>query len=163
MNTQSIKEMKREMANGTNQYLVFILNDTRFGINLLNVKEILGDPEFSQVPEMPDYVKGMTSIRGEDVPIVDLKEYFEMSIAEKPSHRPLIVVEGKCRLCPGLLVDAVIGVITVKTDAIEHVQIPMTNLVKDYVAGVYASKEAEIFILNVDKLFSEDTIQLLVH
>jgi len=61
------------MAEREGKYLTFTLNDEEYGIGILKIKEIIGMMPITTVPQTPDFVKGVISLRGKVIPVVDLR------------------------------------------------------------------------------------------
>jgi len=98
------------------QFLTFIMADEEYGVEILDVQEIRGWEPCTEIPNMPEYVKGVINLRGTIVPIVDLRQKFGLNNIEYSATTVVIVVmvlvEGKSKVM-GLVVDAVSDVHTI--------------------------------------------------
>jgi len=105
------------------KYLTFALGPEEFGLEILRVREIIGYMPITAVPQTPSYVKGVINLRGQVIPVVDLRAKFAMSAAQTTSETCIIVVEttqgaGKCST--GIVVDRVRDVLDVLDEDIEN-------------------------------------------
>lgn len=75
------------------QYLTFRLGEEKYGINVLNIKEVLGVPRITRVPRMPSYLCGVINLRGNVIPVLDLKRKFALGTTEVTEDTSIIVTE----------------------------------------------------------------------
>ena len=81
-------ELESEVANNQNQYLLFLVGGVLYGVEALKAQEIVEYSSITKVPTMKSFVKGVTNIRGNIVPVIDLLDRFglgQTSIADKTS------------------------------------------------------------------------------
>lgn len=107
---------------GAGKYLTFALGPEEFGLEILKVREIIGYMPITAIPQTPSYVKGVINLRGQVIPVVDLRAKFAMNSTETTSETCIIVVEttqgsGKCNT--GIVVDRVRDVLDVLEENIE--------------------------------------------
>ncbi len=108
----------------TDRFLTFMSDGLVFGINTLNVIEILATFAIRSVPMVPDYVKGLLNLRGQVLPIIDMRLRMKKEFVEYDSNTCVIVVEHEQSLV-GLVVDNVIQVQTI--DVSKTSPIPVKN------------------------------------
>ena len=104
------------------KFLTFALGKEEYGLEILKVREIIGHMEITPVPRTPAYVKGVTNLRGQVIPIIDLRAKFGMPSIEKSQQNCVIVVETQHterKLCTGIVVDRVCEVQYIAADQIE--------------------------------------------
>jgi purine-binding chemotaxis protein CheW len=89
MSTATLTQTKAKAG----KYLTFALGKEEFGIAILKVREIIGYMTITAVPQMPDYVKGVINLRGQVIPVVDLRSRFGMEIKEITDQTCIIVVD----------------------------------------------------------------------
>ena len=98
------------------QFLTFIMADEEYGVEILDVQEIRGWEPCTEIPNMPEYVKGVINLRGTIVPIVDLRQKFGLNNIDYSATTVVIVVKvlvaDKSKVM-GLVVDAVSDVHTI--------------------------------------------------
>jgi len=108
---------------GAGKYLTFALGPEEFGLEILKVREIIGYMPITAVPQTPTYVKGVINLRGQVIPVVDLRAKFSMHTTETTSETCIIVVEtrqGGSKCSTGIVVDRVRDVLDVLAENIEN-------------------------------------------
>ena len=99
-----------EQAQGVKQFLTFIMADEEYGVDILTVQEIRSWEEITEIPNAPDYVKGVINLRGTIVPILDLRLRFGLATIDYGPLTVVIVVkvifEQNSKIM-GMVVDAV--------------------------------------------------------
>ena len=76
-----------------NQYLIFALGPNHYGIDIKNVTEIIGIQKITKVPELPEYVQGIISLRGKIIPVVDVRMRFKIEAVEYNDRTCIIIVD----------------------------------------------------------------------
>lgn len=104
------------------KYLTFALGLEEFGLEILKVREIIGYMAITAVPQTPNYVKGVINLRGQVIPVVDLRAKFGMDSAQTTPETCIIVVEttqeGR-KFSTGIVVDRVRDVLNILDETIE--------------------------------------------
>jgi purine-binding chemotaxis protein CheW len=77
------------------QYLTFTVSEENFALNVLNVREVLEFQHTSQIPKMPDFMRGVINLRGSIIPVIDLKVKFGLGRTEKVLIQVLWFVNWK--------------------------------------------------------------------
>ena len=140
-----------------NQYLTFTLADEEFGIDILQVQEIKGLTHLTQIPNMPEFIKGVMNLRGTVVPVVDLRAKFNLPISDNNQFTVIIVVNLGSRIM-GLVVDAVSDVLNVSSDAIEPAPDLGVGIDTTFLSGLAKSSDRLVTLLNIEYLLgSQDT------
>jgi purine-binding chemotaxis protein CheW len=103
------------------QLVTFALGQENFGLDIMNVQEIIRTPAITSVPQAPPYVEGVTNLRGSILPVIDTRTKFGMPRTGRDASSRVIVVDVGGRTV-GLSVDAVSEVLRVETASIEHTQ-----------------------------------------
>jgi purine-binding chemotaxis protein CheW len=112
-------QMQNERAHEERIFLVFRLGDDEFGLPVESVDEVARVPaQITKVPRTPKFLEGVVNIRGDVIPVIDLRPRFDMPRLEQSDGRRLIVVRSE-RHRAGLIVDSVSQVLRTKADAIE--------------------------------------------
>lgn len=117
MDTQSNENFQAEALNETTvqsgkKYLIFITDDLRFGVNAEYVVEILNNHVITPLPMTPDYVCGIFNMRGQIIPILDIR----LKLGKPPIENPLMVVIRFDGAQAGILVDSVDQMIEISDD-----------------------------------------------
>ncbi len=147
------------MAIDEKQYITFKLEED-YGIELTRIKEIIRNQELTVIPEAPAFILGVLSLRGTAVPIIDLRKLFQLPIQKANEYSVIIVLEVLGRLL-GMLVDGVSDMITIKDDDI----VPPPKFTErkgtKFIKGMVEKEKKFIMLLDVNKLFSSDEIEVI--
>jgi chemotaxis protein CheZ len=128
------------------QYIGFTMNHNEYTIPILKVQEIVNLPHLTKLPQAPDYIEGITNLRGRIIPIVNLKKLVGLG-GDSLGEKVIVVTSG--RIIFGVLIDAITGVITIEDSAID----PPTDFnTSDIVSGVAKVGEKLIVLLDTKKL-----------
>jgi chemotaxis signal transduction protein len=148
MATETVKPTAKAGADGT-QLVTFLLKDEEFGFDIMSVQEIIRLPKMSKLPHTPDYVEGISSLRGAVLPIFDIRARFGMKREEHTDRSRVLVVdiEGKRT---GLLVDGVRQVTRVGRNEFEPPPAAIRNETADYIDGVVKLDNGERIIIALD-------------
>ena len=143
------------------RYLTFTLGEESYGLPVLKVREIIRLCPITSVPRMPPHVKGVINLRGNVVPVVDLRLCFEMSRTEKTVNTCIVVMEmlleGESTVV-GALADSVEEVIDLEPEQIQPAPRMGTQIRTDFIKGM-GRREAEfIMILDIDRVFSAEEL-----
>lgn len=112
-----------ELATKQGKYLTFTLGSEEYGLEILKVREIIGYMSITLVPQTPHYVKGVINLRGQVIPVIDLRLKFGMMEEEITDQTCIIVVEIKTnagKIQTGVVVDAVSEVLDIKENELEE-------------------------------------------
>ena len=142
------------------QFLTFELAGEAYGIEILKVQEIRGWEPIRKIPNTPAYLKGALNLRGSIVPIVDLRERFNM---EKIEYTPTTVVIVMCiqtentgTTVMGIVADAVSDVLDIDLNEIKASPNLGAKINTRYIRGMYVGKTNMVMLLDVDKLLNPD-------
>ena len=107
------------IAEDTFQFLSFVVENELFGLRLLSIHEILKPVPITRIPNVEDYILGVINLRGEIIPIVDLKKRFDMGYTDlRNSSRFIVIMEREKRF--GIFVDEVRQVLKVPESCISY-------------------------------------------
>jgi purine-binding chemotaxis protein CheW len=152
---------KREQQEETTQIIIFKLGEEEFGVNILQVREIEKlDQGITRVPKAPHFVEGIINLRGEIIPIVDLRARFGLTLPEVGLNSRVIIVEVGEALV-GMLVDAVVEVLRVPVSAIETAPTITKGVDSYFLAGVVNISDRLIVLLNLERTLSPEEEQEL--
>jgi len=99
------------------QYLTFSVENESYGLDIIYVTEIIGMQRVTEVPELPEYVRGIINLRGKIIPVMDIRLRFEKPFREYDEKTCIVVVEIQ-DISVGIIVDAVSEVITIREEEI---------------------------------------------
>jgi purine-binding chemotaxis protein CheW len=145
----------------TRQYLTFKLGDEVFAIDVSKVREVLDFTTITKIPRTPDFMSGVINLRGNVVPVVDLRLCFEMSKTEKTVNTCIVVVEMLIEGEPtviGALADSVEEVIDLEPDQIQPAPRMGTQIRTDFIKGMGKRDTQFIMILDIDRVFSAEEL-----
>lgn len=146
---------------GSVPHLIFALEDEEFAIDIHRVREIVDYSAITKVPRMPDFLKGMINLRGDAVPVIDLRVALGMAPIQKTVDTCIIIVEIRMEneLTPmGILADSVKEVSELDPGQIVPPPKIGTKLKTDFIRGIGKKEEKFLIILEIDKVFSEDEL-----
>jgi purine-binding chemotaxis protein CheW len=137
------------------QYLSFALGKEEYGVDILRVQEIRSWEPVSRIPNVPSYEKGVVNLRGSIVPIIDLREKFNLKIAEYTLLTVVVVLQtgdsNKIRTM-GVVVDTVSDVISVDKTRIQNAPDFGAKVSNEFINGLLSVNERMVMLLDVDKL-----------
>ncbi|MGB9915504.1 MAG: chemotaxis protein CheW [Candidatus Bathyarchaeales archaeon] len=137
--------------------LTFTLDNVFYGVDVHQVREVKNFEGATPVPYAPPYVKGVTNLRGEIIPVIDLRKRIGLD-ANKGNENAgiMIIVQGKHPI--GVIVDSVIEVLTLQKKDIETGAECLLNDRADGVVGIAKHEKDLIIILDIIKILSNDKL-----
>ncbi len=148
------------------KYLTFALANEEYGLEILKVREIIGYIEVTAVPQTPRYVKGVINLRGQVIPVVDLRAKFGMATAAVTDETCIIVVEiahtGR-KFSTGIVVDRVQEVLDIDGEAIEDAPQFGTSVNTHFILGMGKINEAVKILLDIDKVLGNEECNAVVN
>jgi purine-binding chemotaxis protein CheW len=142
------------------QFLTFELAGDAFGIEILKVQEIRGWEPVRKIPNTPSFVKGALNLRGAIVPIIDLRERFNIEKVEYTPTTVVIVInvetEATGASVMGIVADAVSDVLDIDLAVIKDTPNLGTKINTKYMRGMYVGKNNMVMLLDVDKLLNPE-------
>lgn len=139
------------------QYIGFTMNNNEFTIPILKVQEIVNMPQVTKLPQVPDYIEGVTNLRGRIIPVVNLKRMVGLFGGEGESAGGKVIVVTSGRITFGVLVDGITGVVSIEESDIE----PPTDFnTSDIVSGVAKVDDKLIVLLDTKKLIPMEDMSM---
>jgi purine-binding chemotaxis protein CheW len=145
------------------KYLTFALANEEYGLEILKVREIFGYMDITAVPQTPDYVKGVINLRGQVIPVVDLRAKFGMETADVTEETCIIVVEiahGDNKFSTGIVVDHVQEVLDIAGADIEEAPRFGSSVNTDFILGMGKIGETVKILLDIDKVLAGDDLTI---
>jgi purine-binding chemotaxis protein CheW len=142
------------------EFLVFTLGDEEYGIDILKVQEIRGYDQVTRIANTPEFIKGVTNLRGVIVPIVDLRVKFSQGDVDYDDNTVVIVLNLGQRVV-GIVVDGVSDVLSLTADQIRPAPAFAVTLSTEYLTGLGALGERMLILVNIEKLLNSDEMALL--
>ncbi|MCH8293777.1 chemotaxis protein CheW [Candidatus Poribacteria bacterium] len=151
MKQTEIQETGQEL-----QLVGFKLSDEQFGVEILCVREIIRVVSITRVPRAPGFVEGIINLRGEVIPVIDLRKRLNLESREFDNSTRLIVVELNDQQI-GFIVDSVSQVLRVPADAIEEPPEMVTGIDSEFILGVTRIDDGErlLLILDLKRILSQ--------
>lgn len=139
------------------KYLTFALGPEEYGLEILKVREIIGYMAITAVPQTPDHVKGVINLRGQVIPVVDIRALFGMESKEITEETCIIVVEttqSRRTFSTGVIVDHVSEVLDIAAEDIEDAPQLGDALDTDFILGMGKVNNSVKILLNIDKVLN---------
>lgn len=142
------------MAQGAEEQLViFQLAGEAYGLDIATVHEIIPWQPVTRVPRTPPFVEGIINLRGNVIPVIDLRKRFELAPGEERSQGRIIVVEIAA-LVVGLVVDAVSEVLRVTRVQIEPTPAVISGISTAFIRGVAKVGDRLVILLDADRILA---------
>lgn len=143
------------------QYLTFVLGGEVFALGILNIKEIIQYGDLTEVPMMPNFIRGVINLRGRVVPVVDLTARFNRGITNISRRTSIVIIEleqgaQEDAQSIGIVVDAVNEVIDIAGADIEPPPAFGAKIRPDFISGMAKKDGRFIIVLNLDQVLSID-------
>jgi purine-binding chemotaxis protein CheW len=136
--------------------LTFSLDNVFYGVDVNQVREVKNFEGATPVPYAPDYVKGVTNLRGEVIPVIDLRKRIGLSDKKENEEGIMVIVQDKHPI--GVIVDSVIEVLTLQKKDIETGPESLITGRSDGVIGVAKHDKDLIVLLDIIKVLSKDDL-----
>jgi Chemotaxis signal transduction protein len=159
----SIQEEKDllEMEEDTQKerYLTFYIGKEIYGIEIRHVTEIIGIQPITEVPELPEYIRGIINLRGKIIPVMDVGLRFKQPLQEYNDRTCIIVIDIE-EISIGLIVDSVVEVLVIPD---KDVVVPpdISNGGRKYISGIGKVGNDVKLLLNCDTLLNDNEIEQL--
>jgi purine-binding chemotaxis protein CheW len=146
----------QETTNDLVQLVSFKLGDEEYGVNILQVQEINRMAQITRVPQAPHYCEGVINLRGKVIPVIDLRQKFELQSKEKDQQTRIVVCDVAGSQT-GMIVDSVQEVLRIPRSALEPCPAAVTVAGQDYLEGIVKLEDRLILFLSLDRLAGEMT------
>ena len=158
---EKTEQLNQSIANKEGKYLTFALAHEEYGLEILKVREIIGYMDITAVPQTPHHVKGVINLRGQVIPVVDLRAKFGMETIEVTEETCIIVVEicqGDRNFQTGIVVDHVQEVLDILGTDIEDAPQFGSSVDTDFILGMGKIGDAVKILLDIDKVLVGDDL-----
>ena len=140
------------------QWVTYRLGEETYGINVMQVQEVLRYTEIAPVPGAPDYVLGIINLRGNVVTVIDTRARFGLHSAEVTDNSRIVIIEAEKQVI-GILVDSVAEVVYLRSSEIDSAPNIGTEESAKFIQGV-SNREGELLILvDLNKLLNDEEWQ----
>lgn len=144
-----------ENAVETKQYIVAKLGNEQYGIDIAYVDNIVRMQKITRVPKTQSYFIGVINLRGEILPVMDLRRKLELDEKEFTSTTRIIIIKPEQSALLGLLVDEVREVVTLSENDVEKMSYENGSETNMYVTGVGKYKDTLISLVNISGIVAE--------
>ncbi|WP_242464749.1 chemotaxis protein CheW [Halorhodospira abdelmalekii] len=151
------EEHEQEEGTGS-QWVTFRLGGEQYGINVMQVQEVLPPTEIAPVPGAPEFVLGIINLRGKVVTVIDTRLRFGMPQREAASDSRIIVMEVAENVA-GIMVDGVNEVANVRQGEIDTAPNVGNEESSRYIYGVVSREEGLLILVDANKLLTEEEFQ----
>ena len=140
------------------RYMTFLIGEQNYGIDIIDVTEIVGLHDIAEVPDVPAYVKGMINLRGSVIPAIDVRIRFGMEEREYDARTCVVVVTVR-ETAVGLIVDRVNEVAVFPESQIsDPPQGGESNLTSEYITGLGKQDDHVTILLDTSRLINKDRV-----
>jgi purine-binding chemotaxis protein CheW len=157
---QALQTEKKTQVDSA-QFLSFTLGQEEYGVDILRVQEIRSWEPVSRIPNVPAYEKGVVNLRGAIVPIIDLRERFNLGHSHYTPLTVVVVLQAqigeKIRVM-GVVVDTVSDVIDVDKKKIQSSPNFGTKVSTEFINGLVSVNQRMVMLLDIDKLLKLDGV-----
>jgi len=156
--TLELDNIEIDEDEGLLQFVGFGIGKEHFGVNILTVQEIIRSTEVTTVPNSPSFVEGVINLRGDIIPVIDLRKRLDLFNPEKTVNRNWILILRIGHHVAGFIVDEVSKVLKVPDDSIDPPPgIVIAGLENQYIQGVCEIDGKLLIILDFESvLFNEE-------
>jgi purine-binding chemotaxis protein CheW len=139
------------------QLVTFQISEELYGVDIMDVKEIVRVQEIRSIPNAPGYVEGLFNLRGEIIPIISLHKRFHLRKAQMGEDEELLsgfIIIDIDGMKLGVIIDKVERVISIEAQNIQPPPQMLTGIGAEYIQGVVNQETGYMILLDIRKLFS---------
>ncbi len=144
-----------EITEESKQYIVAKLGNEQYGIDIAYVDNIVRMQNITRVPKTQPYFMGVINLRGEIIPVMDLRKKLELEEKEISGATRIIIIKPEQSASLGLLVDEVREVVTLSEEDVEKVSYENGTENNLYVTGVGKYKDTLISLVNISGIITD--------
>lgn len=141
-----------ETPSQTLQVIGFVIREEEFAVPILDVREIVKPVEYTRIPSTPSYVLGVFNLRGNILPLIDLRQKFGLEHKNFDEHTRILVINHQEQII-GFVIDKLTEALHLKEEEIDY-NIAQKN--KNLIYGIGKQKDRLITILKVEELLKRD-------
>lgn len=147
-----------ESADDLLQLVIFQLGGEEFGVEIMQVQEIIRMPDITRIPQSPDYVEGVINLRGKIIVVINLDMRFDLHSKERDDNSRIVIVEIGDNVV-GMVVDSVSEVLRLSTSNVEPApEIISAKIKADYLKGVGKLDDRLLILLDLERVLSDDEL-----
>lgn len=143
----------------TLQLVIFSLLGEEFGVSIHDVREIISNTQITPVPQAPNFVEGVINLRGQIIPVVDLRKRFSLEENKNKEETNVVIIEVDDNVL-GLIVDSVSEVLNIPSDSINPPPALVANGIgAEYIKGIGQYNQKMIILIDLQKVFSAEELK----
>ncbi|MCK9168946.1 MAG: chemotaxis protein CheW [Treponema sp.] len=154
---------KRKLLNGA-RFLSFTLDGENYCVDILKVKEIMGMTAVTPLPRTPEFIRGVINLRGQIIPVIDLRLKFGLKFQDYTKRTCIIVVEivyGGENVLMGLVVDSIQDVVSILGEKLSKIPYINARIKSEYIQGVADTPEGMKIVLDVLKVLNDEELTIV--
>lgn len=147
------------------QLVTFHLGDELYGVNIMDVKEIVKIQPVRFIPNAPYYVEGIINLRGEIIPIIALHKRFNIKSVPKTEDDEIeggFIILNIDNNKIGIIIDKVARVVSVKGEEVKDPPQMLSGIGTEYIEGVIREENGYLIMLNIRKVFNAKELQKII-
>jgi len=152
---QGIKKEENQSSSREVQLVAFVLENEEFAVDIQQVREVLKMTRITPLPRSLEFVEGVINLRGEVLPVVDLRKRFGLGTTNRDDHNRIIIVEISGSDV-GLIVDSVSEVVRLPENSIHSSPGSVAGARTDLIKAVGKKDDRLIIILDLEKILSSE-------
>ena len=142
------------------EYLVFTLGTEEYGIDILKVQEIRSYETVTRIANAPNFIKGMTNLRGVIVPIVDLRLKFDLGNV-RYDHQTVVIILNVAGRVVGIVVDGVSDVLTLTGDDIKPAPEFGVSVSNEHLTGLGSVEGRMLILIDIERMMTSPEMALI--
>lgn len=153
-----MENSRRRTLTGS-RYIDFSIGNESYCLEILKVRELMGMTDITPLPQTPDFIRGVINLRGQIIPIIDLRIKFGMEFKPYTKRTTIMVVEVELegeRMLMGLVVDSIQEVIAIPEEKINALPYVNSRVKAEYIRGVADTQDGMKIVLDVVKILSDE-------
>lgn len=147
-------ENRVDLEDSTN-LVTFRLGSGEYAIDIMQAKEIIKMEKITLIPNAPDFVEGVINLRGNIIPIINLKKRFNLEETEGDKNTGIIIVKIE-DVDMGIIIDSISKVVSISNSDIQPPPPMLSGIGQKYIKGVGKLEDKLLVVLDLEKLFTTD-------
>ena len=144
------------------QLVGFTIGDEHFGVDILMVQEIIRSAPITSVPNSPDFIEGVINLRGNIIPVIELRKRLNLFREDSASEDAWILILDINSRVTGFIVDSVTRVLKIMENTIEPPpEVVVAGLANQYIRGVCDIGESLLILLDFNRILMADELKQL--
>ena len=144
-----------EIDEGTTNLVTFRLGSGEYAIDIMQAKEIIKMEKITLIPNAPYFVEGVINLRGNIIPIIDLKKRFNLEESEGDKNTGIIIAKIE-DVDMGIMIDSISKVVSMANSDIQPPPSMLQGIGQRYIKGVGKMEDKLLVVLDLDKLFTNE-------